>query len=435
MLRHPMATTGTITEEMLNRYDYILFVIVFICPYTDSGVWWMLTSFIPPLSSLGSSILVFLLSLYLFQYALRHHYRAKAQILYWLVLLASIWSFYKFVVTIPTVGITEAITIYRRSYILLPSFLLCMSYISNMSLTKMEKIARLILKLFVILSIIYLVQSAGINIFNIKARIETAGGISVTRNIIGLPPVMPVVFAFTFTAYLYQENKQNAIYVLICVVILFLSFTRNLIATAGIIAILTSILYIWKWGLRDKYKLFFYILLGLLLLVVLFPEGFKFWGNLIDSTINSQLVKEQGTYAFRERLINKAIETTEQHQCLWTGLGYVRDAPKGEYSFVLGTDTYVAPILWCEGIIGIVLRCLPCLFLLVKAWKFFRQFAWDLKGQLALVIITSIVSQIPNYVQTSIFMKYNYSFALLYMIYIYIEKKQEEEETELEVIK
>lgn len=71
----------------------------------------------------------------------------------------------------------------------------------------------------------------------------------------------------------------------------------------------------------------------------------------------------------------------------------------------------------------------------MKAWKFFRQFAWDLKGQLALVIITSIVSQIPNYVQTSIFMKYNYSFALLYMIYIYIEKKQEEEETELEVVK
>ena len=282
MLRYPMATTGTITEEMLNRYDYILFVIVFICPYTDSGVWWMLTSFVPPLSSLGSSILVFLLSLYLFQYALRHHYRAKAQILYWLVLIASIWSFYKFIATISTVGITEAITIYRRSYILLLSFLLCMSYISSMSLTKMEIFARLILKLFVILSILYFIQCAGINIFNIKAHIETAGGISVTRNIIGLPPFMPVVFAFTFIAYLYQENKQNAIYVLICVVILFLSFTRNLIATAGIIAILTSILYIWKWGLRDKYKLFFYILVFAYLVLSVYRVGQHFSCVFID---------------------------------------------------------------------------------------------------------------------------------------------------------
>ena len=430
-----MTATNIVTEEKLNRYDYILFVIVFICPYTDSGVWWMLTSFIPPLSSLGSSILVFILSLYLFQYALRHHYRAKAQILYWLVLIAAIWSFYKFVITISTVGITEAITIYRRSYILLPSVLLCMSYISSMSLTKMEIFARLILKWFVILSFFFFLHCAGINIFNIEALIETAGGISVTRNIIGLPPIIPVVFAFTFITYLYQENKQNAIYVIVCVAILFLSFTRNLIATAGIIIILASVLYIWKWGIRDKYKLFFYILVAIVFLIVLFPDGFKFWGNLIDSTINSQLVKEQGTYAFRERLIDKAIETTEQHQCLWTGLGYVRDAPKGEYSFVLGTDTYVAPILWCEGIIGIVLRSIPCFYLLVKAWKYFRQFAWDLKGQLALVIITSIVSQIPNYVQTSIFIKFNHSFALLYMIYIYIIKKQKEEEAELNAIK
>lgn len=153
---------------------------------------------------------------------------------------------------------------------------------------------------------------------------------------------------------------------IICFAVLFLSFTRNLIATAGIIVILTIILYIWKWGIRDKYKLLFYVLIGIAFLTILFPKALTFWGNLIDSTINSQLVKEEGTYAFRERLIDKAVNTLERHQCLWTGLGYIRDAPKGEYSFVLGTDTYVAPILWCEGVIGIVLRSLPCFFCLQK---------------------------------------------------------------------
>ena len=156
---------------------------------------------------------------------------------------------------------------------------------------------------------------------------ETAGGISVIRNIIGLPPIVPVIFAFCFIAYLYDENKQNAAYVIICFAVLFLSFTRNLIATAGIIVILTIILYIWKWGIRDKYKLLFYVLIGIAFLTILFPKALTFWGNIIDSTINSQLVKEEGTYAFRERLIDKAVNTLERHQCLWTGLVYIRDAP------------------------------------------------------------------------------------------------------------
>lgn len=295
-----------------------------------------------------------------------------------------------------------------------------------MSIIKMEIFARLVLKWFVILAVLYFVQCAGINIFSIDVRMETAGGISVIRNIIGLPPIVPVIFAFCFIAYLYDENKQNAAYVIICFAVLFLSFTRNLIATAGIIVILTIILYIWKWGIRDKYKLLFFVLIGIAFLTILFPKALTFWGNLIDSTINSQLVKEEGTYAFREKLIDKAVNTLERHQCLWTGLGYIRDAPKGEYSFVLGTDTYVAPILWCEGVIGIVLRSLPCFFLLAKAWGYFRKYPQEIKGLLALVVITSIVSQIPNYVQTSIFIKFNYTFALLYMIFVYILKSEEE---------
>lgn len=426
MLPQLTNTADLSNEEKLNRYDYILFIIVFICPYTDSGVWWMLTSFIPLLSTLGSSILAFALSLCLFQYAYRHHYKVKARNLYGLIWIAVIWTLFKFVTTIFTIGLSEAITIYRRSYILLPSFLLCMRYISSMSIIKMEIFARLVLKWFVILAVLYFVQCAGINIFSIDVRMETAGGISVIRNIIGLPPIVPVIFAFCFIAYLYDENKQNAAYVIICFAVLFLSFTRNLIATAGIIVILTIILYIWKWGIRDKYKLLFYVLIGIAFLTILFPKALTFWGNLIDSTINSQLVKEEGTYAFRERLIDKAVNTLERHQCLWTGLGYIRDAPKGEYSFVLGTDTYVAPILWCEGVIGIVLRSLPCFFLLAKAWGYFRKYPQEIKGLLALVVITSIVSQMPNYVQTSIFIKFNYTFALLYMIFVYILKSEEE---------
>ena len=55
-----------------------------------------------------------------------------------------------------------------------------------------------------------------------------------------------------------------------------------------------------------------------------------------------------------------------------------------------------------------------------------RKYPQEIKGLLALVVITSIVSQMPNYVQTSIFIKFNYTFALLYMIFVYILKSEEE---------
>lgn len=420
-------TTDFLNEEKLNRYDYILFIIVFICPYTDSGVWWILTSFIPPLNSLGSSFLVFTLSLYLFQYAIRSHYTVSCRILYRLVWCAVFWSAFKFLQTISQVGFMEALTVYRRNYILLPSFMLCMRYMSSLSLVRLELFAKLILKWIVVLSVIYFMQSAGVNIFNITLQTQVSGGVSVMRNIVGMPPIMPCIFAFSYILFLYKKSKDSKLLSLICIAVVFFSFTRNLTATACIIIVFSTLLYIWRLGLQDNYKLLIYPFIGLGILAIVFPNSIEFWSNLIDDTINNQLVHEKGTYAFREKLIDKAITSTEIHDVLWSGLGYIRDTAKGQYGLVLGTDTYVAPILWCEGIIGLILRCLPCLYLLFKSWNIFNKYYYDIRGQLSLVIIACIVSQIPNYVQSSIFMKFNLTIAMLYMMLIYIEKINENE--------
>ena len=420
-----MATTGIITEEKLNRYDYILFVIVFICPYTDSGVWWMLTSFIPPLNSLGSSFLVFVLSLYLFQYAIRSHYKASYRLFYYLICFAVVWSVSKFIQTSYQVGFFEAFTIYRRNYILLPSFLLCMSYISNMSTTRLEIFAKLVLKWSVGLAVFYFIQCAGVNIFNIAVQTQTSNGVSVIRNIIGMPPIIPCIFTFSYIMFLYKKSKESKLLAIMCMAVVFFSYTRNLTAAACIIIVFSTLLYTWKLGLRDNYKLLIYPIVGLGILTIIFPNSVDFWSNLIDDTINNQLASEKGTYAFREKLIDKAIATTGKHNVLWTGLGYIRDTAKGQYGLVLGTDTYVAPIIWCEGIIGIILRCLPVSYLLVKAWNIFKRHYSDIRGQLSLSIIVCILSQIPNYVQTSIFMKFNLTIALLYMMLIYIQKVNE----------
>lgn len=427
MLPQLTNTADLSNEEKLNRYDYILFIIVFICPYTDSGVWWMLTSFIPPLNSLGSSFLAFTLSLYLFQYAIRCHYRTSYRMLYWFVWCAVAWSVFKFSQTIVQVGFTEALTIYRRNYILLPSFMLCMIYISGMSLVKLELFAKLILKWSIILSVIYFIQCAGLNIFNITMQMQASGGVAVMRNIIGMPPIMPCIFAFSYIMFLYKNNKESKLLSLTCIAVVFFSFTRNLTATACIIIAFSTLLYTWKFGLQDNYKLLIYPIIGLGVLAIVLPNSIEFWSNLIDDTINNQLAHEKGTYAFREKLIDKAITTAKTHSVLWSGLGYIRDTAKGQYGLVLGTDTYVAPILWCEGVIGMILRCLPSFYLLVRSWNIFKRHYYDIRGQLSLVIMVCVVSQIPNYVQTSIFMKFNFTITMLYMMLVYIEKINERE--------
>lgn len=296
-----------------------------------------------------------------------------------------------------------------------------------MSPIRLELFAKLILKWTIALSIIYFIQCAGINIFNITMQMQTSNGVSVMRNIIGMPPIMPCIFAFSYLLYLYQKCREGKFCTLLCLIVVFFSFTRNLTASACIIIALATVIYSWEFGLQDNYKLLFYVMASLGLLALVFPNSIHFWSNLIDETINSQLVKEQGTYAFREKLIEKAITTTETHQALWTGLGYIRDTAKGKYELVLGTDTYVAPIIWCEGIIGMILRCLPCIYLLINSWIIFKKYCYTIKGQLALTIVVCIVSQIPNYVQTSIFMKFNFTIAMLYMILIYTQKVEEGE--------
>lgn len=414
--------------ERLTRNDYVLLVITFLLPYTDSGVWWILTGFIPPINTLGSSMVAFVLALYLFQYAARRHCRPYMRTLYWLIGLASAWTVIKFFESSLDYGFTEAITIFRRRYILLPTFMLCMSYISSMSRMRMERFAQLVLKWTVFLGILYFLQNIGLNIFQAERMYQSAGGVMVMRNIIGMPPVTPVILTFCYLSYLYRNTRWSAVMTILCLTIVFFSYTRNLIATSAIIIILSTICYTWKMGLRDNYKLIFYLILGLGLAFLIFPTSMQFWNNLIDSTVNSQLVKEEGTYAFRQHLIEKAITTAERHHVLWTGLGYVRDVAKGEYSLVLGSDTYVAPILWCEGIIGLILRCVPFVYLAAKAWKRFQLHYDNTCGMLALTIVTAILSQIPNYVQTDMIINFNFTLALLYMMYMYILKYEEETE-------
>lgn len=411
--------------ERLIFHDYVLFVIVFICPYLDGGVWSTVTHFMPFFNALGCQFLTFILSLYLFQYAVRHRYVATPRTLYIVVLFASLWSFIKLVSTITITGFVESTTIYRHNFILLPSFLFCMSYISNMSTRRMELLFKLAMKWILFTSVFYFLQCFGFSIFTSNIHTQTVAEFTVIRNILGLPPTTPVFLCLFFISYLFGRSSKMLIYTFLCMAFVILSYTRSLMAVMGVAVVFSVWFYAMKYGFNDRTnKVIFYISVAFGLALIIFPNTFSFWSALLDNTINSQLVKEQGTYDFRLRLIEKAMITNNMEGVVLTGAGYIRDSVKGTYSYILGGDTYVAPILRCEGFIGIILRCIPCVYLLWESIKmFFSRHSDETTAMLSLVIMVSILSEFPNYVQTTIFVRYNFIMSMLYMIYIYIQNR------------
>lgn len=296
-----------------------------------------------------------------------------------------------------------------------------MGYMSSMSLERIEQLFKLILKWLVPLTVIYLIECMGFNLFNTIVHKQTAGDVEVVRNILGMPPVFPAIFALCFIWYLYDKSRIMLVYVGVCAVICFFSFTRNIIASAIIIMTFSMIMYSFKFGIRDNLKILLYGCIAVGVLMIVFPLSFNFWNNLIHSTRN-QLETSSGTYAVRQALIDKALLTIRNADSYWDGIGYIRDVKKGDYSFVLGGDTFIAPILWCEGILGLILRCLPPIYLLFKSIINYWKYPNSKIGMLSLVILVTILSQVPNYVQTTIFTKYTETIALLYIMYIYILK-------------
>lgn len=408
----------------LNIYDYIILLIVFILPYSEGSLWFWLYS-LPFIGNAGPAFMTLVLSICVFCHSnstiLRNNYKTVAC----LVWFATLYSLLKLVQTISATGFTESMTIYRKNYVYLLSFALIMNYISVMSHDRIRKIFMIAVKLCIPMTMVYFIQCMGVPVFASNLLEESAGGIHVMRNILGFPPVVPVIFTASFLYMIFTYERKVTFFNVMLLIACFISYTRNIMITAVLIMGIATVLYSIKYGVSQNFRLIIYSIILFISLLVFAPNSLSFWSNLIDSTLTVQLEKGVGTYAVRQKLIEYALTTIQDNDVWYTGLGYIRDVTKGQYSLVLGSDTFLAPILWCEGMVGLILRCLPIFWLLFKSFSIFRQSCKEETIFLSLVIVVSIISQIPNYVQTTIFMNYCYVFAQLFMIYVYLNQNEE----------
>jgi hypothetical protein len=139
-------------------------------------------------------------------------------------------------------------------------------------------------------------------------------------------------------------------------------------------------------------------------------------------------LEEVGTYSVRMRLLEDAIQSTADNKRQLTGMGYKREynamRPGTTYSYVTGEDSFVAPVIFCEGWGGLCLRILPYLLLLlhnVKRLLLVRDRKLKIYSVTAIGVI---LAQIPAYLQTALICHYDYFYIPLVFVELLIVKGQ-----------
>lgn len=137
---------------------------------------------------------------------------------------------------------------------------------------------------------------------------------------------------------------------------------------------------------------------------------------------------ESHNYVLRVILIEDAwVEINATIDNLVFGKGYMRYGTAGDYDLVFGGDTYVAPVLYCEGILGLVMRVLPILILFIKYLKicFFIRKSEEKYKLYAVFGLSVILLALIGYLQTSLFVQYTLGvFVILSLeIIIFFDKK------------
>jgi len=271
---------------------------------------------------------------------------------------------------------------------------------------------------------------SGINIFANNATGYTFNGELILQNMFAIPHYNGIVFAFAFIATVTIKGFNKHWLWFSPLIVTIISIVRSQMIVYALVIIGTVILINMSKIKVDFFKfvkLFMLILVFLGLILTIFPSHLDRISNKFrfdrKEEVSQSTYLEEGTFAFRLNLIEEAYTRTEENNNLFLGNGYIREAEKGEYDFVVGGDTLIAPVIFTEGFAGIVLRLLPIGLLLAYYFKLF--FFGNPKYKLfAIVSIALILPEIINGVQTKYFTYYTREVFILFVLAIVVFKDQ-----------
>ena len=404
--------TMSIPKHRRNILKYFIFVFFIIPTILVSGLTVVVNRFIP--NPLGYNLLAFVLSLPLLRSFNKKYCNQRCVV--FVIALVVLYVLLTFFRTIGDTSLYLTLTVFRHSFMQVINLFILLPFMFSLKKEEVNYVLNGIFKCLIAFTLIYLSNNLGFDWMGVKGTLtESVNGVTADRSIIGMPLFDPLWTALLFV-YTMTKVPNAYKYLMLILLTLVISFTRNIFFSTLIVAAVVMMLMVLKnpnhFG--RSVKLLAVILLGIVILGAIMPSAIDFWIAKLSNTFNEDLKHDMGTFAFRERLIADAIYAI-RHNPLF-GLGYIRDVAKGEYSMVLGGDTYIAPILWCEGWVGIILRTLP--FVVLGLDSLSNLFKKKRNYWLDIVIVACIVASSVNYVQTKALTNYPLILGIIILLKI-----------------
>lgn len=272
----------------------------------------------------------------------------------------------------------------------------------------------------------------GVNVFANDVNAYSFDGGVIMQNMFAIPHYNGIVFAFAFVTTLTLKKFNKHWLWFIPLVVTIISIVRSQMIMYFLVMLISIILINIsniKINFLKLLKLFLYVLIFIGMMSLVFPSHINRISNKFrfdkKEEVSQATYLEEGTFALRLRLIEDAYMRTQNNNNLLIGNGYIREASKGEYDFVVGSDTFIAPVLFTEGFMGLFFRIFPLAILLIY---FIKLLLFDNPRYklFAIIAISLILPEILNAVQTRFFAYYTRETFILFIlvIIIYNDKKE-----------
>jgi len=263
------------------------------------------------------------------------------------------------------IPIAEVIKVLRVSLLYPFVCLAAVLYLCQLDLGRIFRLYRWIFIVMFAQACLYLFSNVlGIEIFQAKGK-EALDyqGEKIMQNVFATPLHNHIVFCIAFLASLVKKDSYLKVVWACAITVIVLSFVRNQLVVYLLSIILMSFLgvvYVRRIKISRGFLMIMLISVGVVLIVAIFPTHMKrlkekIGGGLESGLESGRLDKiDTGTFDLRVNAIKGSVDNLYRSGDILIGSGYVRDSKKGTYSFVMGSDTLIPPILLTEGFIGLV---------------------------------------------------------------------------------
>lgn len=334
---------------------------------------------------------------------------------------------------IMNIELKEILIIFRKNIFWPIATLGFLLYAITMDNYRSERLFRWIIIATILQGVIYIFSNLlNIDVFGTKSANEylESNGTVYVQNLWAVPKYLSILFVFSLitTVADYQFKKYWQWFMALFIVLI--SVVRSMLIGYALFilnAFIWTSISLKKISLNRNIKIITIVFMGLVFVSMMFPNRVNFviekfamgkdpYISYPDSYFSRMI--NSSTYGYRLDLIRESFNRTKSTNIIF-GNGYSREGEYGKYDFVLGGDTFIATILYCEGIIGLIIRLLPILLILILSMK--KIFNKNFKRYVLyyIAMITLIIPSLINIVQASIFVHYHKLF-LVFMLMQFI---------------